>query len=147
MCGLPSHARNPNEGGLAEELVAAESIGVLPWLGLSWYLDSLRSSWPGCVNCTRLNFDALSSRLGGQGWQYFSSQRMHPHHRHSQITQHNTTLAFSTMALLRRRIRCHYCNVQSRDSFTQSPRQYHCPQCDAVNHFDEVNTRVPLTYM
>ncbi|KAH7389510.1 Ima1 N-terminal domain-containing protein [Phaeosphaeria sp. MPI-PUGE-AT-0046c] len=41
------------------------------------------------------------------------------------------------MALLRRRIRCHYCNVQSRDSVTQIPRQYHCPQCDAVNHFDE----------
>lgn len=45
------------------------------------------------------------------------------------------------MALLRRRIRCHYCNVQSRDSVAQMPRQYHCPHCDAMNYFDEVNTR------
>jgi hypothetical protein len=44
------------------------------------------------------------------------------------------------MALLRRRIRCHYCNLQSRDSVAQMPRQYLCPHCDAANYFDEVNT-------
>ncbi|RMZ66155.1 Integral inner nuclear membrane ima1 [Pyrenophora seminiperda CCB06] len=42
-----------------------------------------------------------------------------------------------TMALLRRRLRCHYCNVQSRDSVLQIPKTYHCPHCDAVNHFDQ----------
>jgi hypothetical protein len=45
------------------------------------------------------------------------------------------------MALLRRRVRCHYCNVQSRDSVSHIPRQYLCPHCDAVNHFDEVNIK------
>ncbi|KAF1922063.1 Ima1 N-terminal domain-containing protein [Ampelomyces quisqualis] len=40
-------------------------------------------------------------------------------------------------ALFRRRLRCHYCNAQSRDSVAHAPRQYLCPQCDAVNHFDE----------
>jgi len=42
------------------------------------------------------------------------------------------------MTLLRRRLRCHYCNVQSRDSVSQIPKTYHCPHCDAVNHFDQV---------
>ncbi|EMD97642.1 hypothetical protein COCC4DRAFT_52176 [Bipolaris maydis ATCC 48331] len=41
------------------------------------------------------------------------------------------------MPLLRRRMRCHYCNVQSRESVSQIPKKYRCPQCDAVNHFDE----------
>ncbi|KAH4412435.1 hypothetical protein HBH92_111970 [Parastagonospora nodorum] len=41
------------------------------------------------------------------------------------------------MAIIRRRIRCHYCNMQSRDSVSNIPRQYLCPHCDAVNHFDE----------
>ena len=45
------------------------------------------------------------------------------------------------MALLRRRLRCHYCNNQSRDTFLHIPKTFHCPQCDAVNHFDEVHTR------
>jgi hypothetical protein len=49
------------------------------------------------------------------------------------------------MALLRRRVRCHYCNVQSRDSVSHMPRQYLCPHCDAVNHFDEVNTQDHLS--
>ncbi|KAH7359974.1 Ima1 N-terminal domain-containing protein [Pyrenochaeta sp. MPI-SDFR-AT-0127] len=41
------------------------------------------------------------------------------------------------MVLLRRRLRCHYCNVQARDSVSHIPKTYLCPQCDAVNHFDE----------
>ncbi|KAI1531389.1 repeatdomain containing protein [Pyrenophora tritici-repentis] len=41
------------------------------------------------------------------------------------------------MALLRRRLRCHYCNVQSRDGVSQIPKTYHCPHCDAVNYFDQ----------
>lgn len=41
------------------------------------------------------------------------------------------------MPLLRRRIRCHFCNQQSRDAVSQTPRTYLCPQCDAVNYFDE----------
>ncbi|KAI4665722.1 uncharacterized protein J4E78_003187 [Alternaria triticimaculans] len=41
------------------------------------------------------------------------------------------------MALLRRRLRCHYCNTLSRDTVSQIPKTFHCPQCDAVNHFDE----------
>ncbi|KAL5120090.1 hypothetical protein ACEQ8H_001915 [Pleosporales sp. CAS-2024a] len=41
------------------------------------------------------------------------------------------------MALSRRRLRCHYCNSPARDSVAHVPRQYLCPQCDAVNHFDE----------
>ncbi|OAL48737.1 hypothetical protein IQ07DRAFT_512882 [Pyrenochaeta sp. DS3sAY3a] len=41
------------------------------------------------------------------------------------------------MPLIWRRLRCHYCNVQSRDSFAHRPQQYQCPHCDAVNHFDE----------
>lgn len=45
----------------------------------------------------------------------------------------------ANMPLLRRRLRCHYCNVQSRESVSQIPKRYRCPQCDAVNHFDEVN--------
>ncbi|KAF2848967.1 hypothetical protein T440DRAFT_427672 [Plenodomus tracheiphilus IPT5] len=41
------------------------------------------------------------------------------------------------MPLLRRRLRCHYCNVQSRDSVSQIPQTYLCPHCDALNHFDQ----------
>ncbi|KAJ4349018.1 hypothetical protein N0V95_004955 [Ascochyta clinopodiicola] len=41
------------------------------------------------------------------------------------------------MPLLRRRIRCHFCNQQSRHTVSHMPRSYLCPQCDAVNHFDE----------
>ncbi|KAF1849889.1 uncharacterized protein K460DRAFT_326198 [Cucurbitaria berberidis CBS 394.84] len=41
------------------------------------------------------------------------------------------------MVLLRRRLRCHYCNVQSRDAVSHIPKTYSCPHCDAVNHFDE----------
>ncbi|KAF1940889.1 hypothetical protein EJ02DRAFT_349055 [Clathrospora elynae] len=41
------------------------------------------------------------------------------------------------MVLLRRRLRCHYCNTQSRDSVPHIPKTYHCLRCDAVNHFDE----------
>ncbi|KAH8730179.1 Ima1 N-terminal domain-containing protein [Phaeosphaeriaceae sp. PMI808] len=41
------------------------------------------------------------------------------------------------MPLLRRRIRCHYCNQQSRDGIPNTTRQYLCPQCDAVNYLDE----------
>ena len=43
------------------------------------------------------------------------------------------------MPLLRRRIRCHFCNQQSRETVAQIPRTYMCPQCDAVNYFDEVH--------
>lgn len=42
------------------------------------------------------------------------------------------------MPLLRRRIRCHFCNQQSRETVAHIPRTYLCPQCDAVNYFDEV---------
>ncbi|KAJ4987258.1 hypothetical protein SVAN01_07269 [Stagonosporopsis vannaccii] len=41
------------------------------------------------------------------------------------------------MPLLRRRIRCHFCNQQARDAVAQMPRTYLCLQCDAVNYFDE----------
>ncbi|CBX92194.1 hypothetical protein LEMA_P049000.1 [Plenodomus lingam JN3] len=41
------------------------------------------------------------------------------------------------MPLLRRRLRCHYCNVQSRDSVSKIPQTYLCPHCDALNHFDQ----------
>ncbi|KAI8934250.1 hypothetical protein NX059_008995 [Plenodomus lindquistii] len=41
------------------------------------------------------------------------------------------------MPLLRRRLLCHYCNVQSRDSVSQIPQTYLCPHCDALNHFDQ----------
>ncbi|OSS51512.1 hypothetical protein B5807_03817 [Epicoccum nigrum] len=41
------------------------------------------------------------------------------------------------MPLLRRRIRCHFCNQQSRETVAHIPRTYLCPQCDAVNYFDE----------
>lgn len=45
----------------------------------------------------------------------------------------------STMPLLlRRKIRCHFCNQQSRHAVSRIPRTYLCPQCDAVNYFDEV---------
>ncbi|KAH7085136.1 Ima1 N-terminal domain-containing protein [Paraphoma chrysanthemicola] len=42
------------------------------------------------------------------------------------------------MALLRRRIRCHYCNQQSPDTVTQMPRRFHCPHCDATNYYDKL---------
>jgi len=42
------------------------------------------------------------------------------------------------MPLLRRRIRCHFCNQQSRAAVAHMPRSYLCLQCDAVNYFDEV---------
>ncbi|KAF2127119.1 hypothetical protein P153DRAFT_424437 [Dothidotthia symphoricarpi CBS 119687] len=41
------------------------------------------------------------------------------------------------MVLLRRRLRCHYCNTLSPDSVSDIPRLYLCRHCDAVNHFDE----------
>ncbi|KAL6707167.1 hypothetical protein ACN47E_004714 [Coniothyrium glycines] len=41
------------------------------------------------------------------------------------------------MVLLRRKLRCHYCNTQSRDNVSHIPRTYRCPVCDAVNYFDE----------
>ncbi|KAH9876156.1 hypothetical protein J1614_004035 [Plenodomus biglobosus] len=41
------------------------------------------------------------------------------------------------MPLLRRRLRCHYCNVQSRDTVSQIPQTYLCPHCDALNHYDQ----------
>ncbi|KAF2625622.1 hypothetical protein BU25DRAFT_345820 [Macroventuria anomochaeta] len=44
------------------------------------------------------------------------------------------------MPLLRRRIRCHFCNQQSRHTVSHVPSTYLCPQCDAVNHFDERGT-------
>jgi late competence protein required for DNA uptake (superfamily II DNA/RNA helicase) len=49
------------------------------------------------------------------------------------------------MALLRRKLRCHYCNTQSRDTVSRMPETYHCRECDAVNHFDEANTH-PYKY-
>jgi phage FluMu protein Com len=50
------------------------------------------------------------------------------------------------MTLLRRHIRCNYCNVQSRDRVSQMPHQYLCPHCDALNYFDRVSTRLhPVT--
>lgn len=51
---------------------------------------------------------------------------------------HQSPDIWFNMPLLRRRLRCHYCNVQSRDSVSHIPKTYHCPHCDAVNHFDEV---------
>lgn len=50
----------------------------------------------------------------------------------------STRRASFTMPLLRRRIRCHFCNQQSRAALAHAPRAYLCPQCDAVNHLDEV---------
>jgi hypothetical protein len=43
-----------------------------------------------------------------------------------------------TMPLLRRRLRCHFCNQPSRDALAHPPRSYECPHCDAINYFDEV---------
>lgn len=53
--------------------------------------------------------------------------------------QHDTARHAFAMVLLRRRLRCHYCNTQSRDSVSDIPRVYLCRHCDAVNHFDEVD--------
>ncbi|KAJ4307658.1 hypothetical protein N0V94_009659, partial [Neodidymelliopsis sp. IMI 364377] len=41
------------------------------------------------------------------------------------------------MPLLRRRLRCHFCNQPSRDALAHPPRTYECPHCDAINYFDE----------
>ncbi|KAF1960365.1 hypothetical protein CC80DRAFT_466166 [Byssothecium circinans] len=39
--------------------------------------------------------------------------------------------------LLRRNLRCHYCNLTSRNEHGGIPRQWLCPNCDATNYLDE----------
>ncbi|KAF2266648.1 hypothetical protein CC78DRAFT_614829 [Lojkania enalia] len=39
--------------------------------------------------------------------------------------------------LLRRRLRCHYCNQDSANNQQGVPRTWVCPHCDSTNHLDE----------
>ncbi|KAF2692101.1 hypothetical protein K458DRAFT_325951 [Lentithecium fluviatile CBS 122367] len=39
--------------------------------------------------------------------------------------------------LLRRKLRCHYCNACSRNDQAGIPRTWMCPYCEAVNHLDD----------
>jgi phage FluMu protein Com len=121
MCGLPSHLRDRESG--EQEYVRFTIEGTEGIRPLQHYSDASGTGFfvAMVVSNHELNFDAdVRAVTGG-----------------SILSQ-----APFTMAIIRRRIRCHYCNMQSRDSVSNVPRQYLCPHCDAVNHFDEVNTQI-----
>lgn len=43
--------------------------------------------------------------------------------------------------LVRRSLRCFYCNKSSRNDQAGIPRTWTCPHCEALNHLDEVRSQ------
>lgn len=50
--------------------------------------------------------------------------------------------SFTMPRLLRRKLRCHYCNAYCSNQQAGIPRTWLCPSCDAPNFLDEVRQKV-----